>query len=897
MAQQPEQPSKVTSWSFPFPLKHTITPPTPEAYLAGLAVAQDGFYPIGVNGLWHGGIHFGAETAGSFNQDGGVKCIADGEVVAFRLDSELQEVAYPGGIKAGYSNGFTLVRHRLVLPTATAQSAGADGASQGTPASTPAEDVLTFFSLYMHTLHLKGYNAPDAPQGHRKTLPAYYGVSDIYSIGTGASDARLTADGHPDNSSLGLRVRPSASAHGNPVGWLARGTKVRIGHQHNGWGQIAAFVSGNIVSYKEGDPLPANAPSGWIFIGQAHHESQPSALDRIYVLPKPQRIHSGEVVAWPGEFQRLVEARAHHTLPPKLGERPLMHVEVFTGDDIAQYISRSRARAQQLDPKTRTLLLISAGAKVVQPAQQDTSVSGSLKTTTDSPGSGPWCKVHAVNSAGQPLSGHACWISRADLHGTGVRQAWTNFPLSVSSAGGASAAWARVIHTDAVPTCAENSNKIWYSVTVADASDTQVDGWVCDHGHPLVELKSPWDWPGFDLATLNAPVSDMFQHALYIAQDGTPDEITSFQEAFGSVQSEELIKKLEDAIDKQGQHDGQITAQELKAALGKPWLADRIDHLIVKYESEWGGEMGKWDALDSHMQAGLPVWQAEKTRIDALRFWREATAIDYFPPDATVYHIHPLGLVGNFMNAADLITLEMLGAVDPGGSVDYHREILPYLNRYAKGYEITTPKRLAHFLSQVSVESGFKNVQEQLDYSAQRMKEVYGCKLPPHGNHSPKSHIVNGDVVCNFGQLRPELWANPDHYAHNPENLANFVYAGKYHNGSEASGDGYKYRGRGLIQTTFKANYEVFNREHNRRFPDDPKNFLDNPDLLLSDLEYGVESAFVYWVVTRNVNPAADTGDVQAVTQAINGGQNGHAERLIAYNRVAPLLGLPQEST
>ncbi|WP_156966001.1 hypothetical protein [Paraburkholderia bannensis] len=133
--------------------------------------------------------------------------------------------------------------------------------------------------------------------------------------------------------------------------------------------------------------------------------------------------------------------------------------------------------------------------------------------------------------------------------------------------------------------------------------------------------------------------------------------------------------------------------------------------------------------------------------------------------------------------------------------------------------------------------------------------------------------------------------------AHNPENLANFVCAGKYHNGSDASGDGYKYRGRGLIQTTFKANYEVFNREHNRRFPDDPKNFVDSPDLLLLDLEYGVESAFVYWVVTRNVNPAADTGDVQAGTQAINGGQNGHAERLIAYNRVAALLGLPQEST
>jgi predicted chitinase len=155
---------------------------------------------------------------------------------------------------------------------------------------------------------------------------------------------------------------------------------------------------------------------------------------------------------------------------------------------------------------------------------------------------------------------------------------------------------------------------------------------------------------------------------------------------------------------------------------------------------------------------------------------------------------------------------------------------------------------------------------------------------------------VNGDVVCNFGQLRPELWANPERYAHNPENLAKLVYKNRYHNGSEESGDGYKYRGRGLIQTTFKANYEVFNEEHNRRFPNDRMGFVVNPDLLLSNLEYGVEFAFVYWTVNSGVISVADTGDVAAVTQRINGGQNGHSEGLLAYNRVAPFLGLPHES-
>lgn len=72
---------------------------------------------------------------------------------------------------------------------------------------------------------------------------------------------------------------------------------------------------------------------------------------------------------------------------------------------------------------------------------------------------------------------------------------------------------------------------------------------MCDHGHPLVELKSPWDWPGFDIVSLSTSVSDMFQRALFIADDGTPDEITRFENAFKSARSDATIARLEDAID------------------------------------------------------------------------------------------------------------------------------------------------------------------------------------------------------------------------------------------------------------------------------------------------------------------------------------------------------------
>lgn len=863
MAQQPEQSPKVESWAYPFPLKATNSASAPEAYLAALAAAEDGFYPIGANGLWHGGIHFGAGTAGKFAQDGGVKCIADGEVVAFRLDSKLQgqELAYPDGSKAGYSKGFTLVRHRLVLPTPPSQTANVNGSPQNAPASAPPEDVLTFFSLYMHTLPLEGYSASTPAQGHAKTLPAYYGASEIYSVGDKAHDPRLSADGHPDNNVTGLRVRASSSAHAAVVGWLASGTKVKVGQKHGGWGKIASFVSGTVESYKEGSSVPANASSGWVFLGEMAREAQPSAVDQVYILPKPYKISAGETVAYIGEYQRLVEARAHHTLPPKLGERPLLHVEVFTGDDLEAYILRSRTRAQQLDPKSRSLLLISKGAKLVQPSSPDTSIpSGTtVKAAPDSPNSGPWCKVQKVDASGHPIAGPAIWIARSDLQSTGARQGWSQFPLSVQSAGGSAAAWTRVAYTASAQHCVEAANKTWYAVSIADENNAQVDGWVCDHGHPLVELKSPWDWPGFDIVSLGASVSDMFQRALFIADSGTPDEITRFENAFKSARSDATIARLEDAIDGQGQNDGKITADELQLALGKSWLADRIDHLIVRYESEWGGEMSKWDALDSHMHAGLPVWQAEKKRIDALRFWPSVASIDKFPSSATVCHIHPLGIAGNFKGSGFRFTIEQLKHLFPDASNQDIQAVVDELNAHIDLYQLNRPLRRCHLFAQIQEEVGtsLSVPVESLNYSSSALT-LFGY------------FVANPHEATLYGRTH-------DHPADQAA-IANRAYANSDSNGGVATGDGWSYRGRGYIQLTHRGGYRRFttwNRANRSNWPSEADvDFEANPDRV-AEIRYAVRSACFFWV-SNGLYEKADAGstpdNVDSISKSINPG-------------------------
>lgn len=889
MAQQQEQPSKVETWSYPFPLKTTNTSVAPEDYLKALAVAEDGFYPLGANGLWHGGIHFGAQTAGKFEQDGGVKCIADGEVVAFRLDKQLQEVAYPGGIKAGYSKGFTLVRHRLVLPAAPAPQAGGNAQPQSQNTTPSADDVLTFFSLYMHTLPFGGYSSTSQSNAPKKTLPAYYGASVTYSVGTSASDPQLKATGEPDNATKGLRVRASHSAHADAIAWLPQGTKITIGQKHGKWGKISGFVTGAAQPYTQGGSLPPSAAHGWVYTGEMVEETAPSAIDQIYILPTPHKISAGETVAWIGEYQRLAEARAHNTLPPKLGERPLLHVEVFSGDDLNAFIARSRQRAQQLDAKSRTLLLIEKGAKLVQPASADTSIPHAtlVKDAPGSPGSGPWRKVLQVNASGHPISNQTLWIAREDPHGNDARPAWSQFPLQVQSANSQPAAWLRVVSTSSAQACAEAANKTWYQVSIADSNDEEVNGWVCDHGHALVELKSPWDWPGFDLVSLDASVSVMFERALYAADSGSPDEIARFEDSFDAARSDELIKKLEDAIDAQGQKDGKITASELQSALRKPWLADRIDHLIVRYESEWGGEMSKWDTIDSHMHAGLPVWGAEKTRIASLRFWSQISGVGGWPALTKVFHIHPVGLVGNFKVSGELITMEMLIAAEPGNSRSYYQGILPAMNEFARVYRVNTPKRIAHFLSQCGHESGLRIAEEGLDFNPQNMRKTFGCK-------GGKKNYNAACDDCTHGRLREKLWSQEATYAHHPENLGNFVYADRMGNGSESSGEGYKYRGRGIMQITGKTGYRSFTEGHNARSPQDHQDFVATPELVVSNPRYAVESAFFFWS-NNNLNAVADSGHVVDVTQIVNGGQNGYTDRLTRFNRIAPLVGISGE--
>lgn len=200
-----------------------------------------------------------------------------------------------------------------------------------------------------------------------------------------------------------------------------------------------------------------------------------------------------------------------------------------------------------------------------------------------------------------------------------------------------------------------------------------------------------------------------------------------------------------------------------------------------------------------------------------------------------------------------MITRDILSVLAPTNkNIDIWVEAM---NTILPKYDIVTPKRLAAFLAQTAHESaGFTAVRENLNYSAKGLMKTWSSRF-------------NATTAAT--------------YARQPEKIANKVYANRMGNGDEASGDGWRYRGRGLIQTTGKANYT--------KLAQYIKKTLQETIEYCETVEGAVESACFYWA-SNNLNAIADTGDMTALTRRINGGVIGLADRLDKYKKTLEAL-------
>jgi len=195
-------------------------------------------------------------------------------------------------------------------------------------------------------------------------------------------------------------------------------------------------------------------------------------------------------------------------------------------------------------------------------------------------------------------------------------------------------------------------------------------------------------------------------------------------------------------------------------------------------------------------------------------------------------------------------------------------EFVAAWNMFSVPFGMTSPKRVVHALAQIYTESGaLKATSENLNYSAQRLMQVWPSR---------------------FKSL-----AMAEQYAHNPQKLANLVYADRMGNGNEASGDGWRYRGRGFICVTGKDAYEKFNR-----YDLCTEDVLLNPDRV-AEYPLNLVSALWFWE-SHNLNEIADLDDggkigetiVERITKKVNGGLTGISDRKFYYRRFKREFGI-----
>jgi putative chitinase len=175
-------------------------------------------------------------------------------------------------------------------------------------------------------------------------------------------------------------------------------------------------------------------------------------------------------------------------------------------------------------------------------------------------------------------------------------------------------------------------------------------------------------------------------------------------------------------------------------------------------------------------------------------------------------------------------------------------------------YEINTPQRIAAFIAQCAHESGeFTTLKENLNYRAPTLRKIFPKYFPT-------------DELANQYASLPNK----------QEAIANKVYANRMGNGDEASGDGFRYCGRGLIQLTGKDNYSWFAASVSIT--------VEEASEYLQTFEGAAQSACWFWE-SNNLNQWADKGDILTLTKRINGGTIGLDDRIKHFNHALHVLG------
>ncbi|WP_419865688.1 glycoside hydrolase family 19 protein, partial [Burkholderia latens] len=319
---------------------------------------------------------------------------------------------------------------------------------------------------------------------------------------------------------------------------------------------------------------------------------------------------------------------------------------------------------------------------------------------------------------------------------------------------------------------------------------------------------------------------------------------------------------------------------------GYPWLMQAASRLIVRHDSEWANP-SKWKQLIAELEKQTgpkPQHEEELKRIEALTWWDEVKAGVPGFPGPEVFHVNPIGMVGNFLLGKFQFTMQMMKKIFPGARIENLNDVIDEFNSHIEFYKLNSPLRRAHFFAQVMQETGSSlNMEEGFVWGANAL--ITSFSYFKRNPKIAKSHGYDTErgVKADGSRMTQEDF----------EIIANGAYGGRAElgNGNYESGDGWKYRGRGMKQLTGRANYRDFtrwNKGNQAEWPDDVVDFEENPDLLTQP-KYAARSAAYFWV-NHNLYAIADRGattrQVDEITAIINKKTDSYAKRVSNFEEI-----------
>ena len=799
------------NWALPFPSKEPNS--NPLQLLTHMANAKGGHYPTGQNGLWHGGVHFDEGTAAFFDQSS-VRCIADGEVIAYRIDERYPVSEFIDEIprikRAPFSTGFVLVKHKLQPPPLR----NADGTI--TEGQTPPS--LNLYSLYMHLLDWAGYQGqPDLQR------PAFW-EAKRYTVNT---------------ESGGLSVRAGPSKNATRLSQLPKGAEITIGTAEGEFSKLISLVSGTAQPPLAADD--AGQLPGYVFTSLLKPLSEPAEHGKVVVLENGLPIKAGELIGHPGLYQNHDSAAQR-----------MVHVELFSCDEVPAFIAQSRAWASRLPEDQKTLLKVYKGASKLIAHRDDINAENPPKLDDD----GTQIGVDLI-------------IPQSQLDG---------LPAS-----------RKIRVKDGA-----NNTVYWWRLDglFADANGNPIDGWLAEQ-ELITTRHSPWEWEGFQCIEETGTPADKLAYALDAKGLLSPDEQQNYRAQINKADGGPLttLARLYDIID--SDNDGTLTSREIRAALAKPWHAQVLGQLVARYESEWFWNKGKWDELDPLMmeEAGQKntIWEAEKQRIEKLSWWGDLAGLHKVSEKGIAWHFSPMLVTSSFISDRSFkFTLAIMKRIYPAliSTRDCElTEIANELNSHLSLYKLDTALRRTHFFAQILQETGPQlRVEEGFMYKAESLIQIFR-----YFRNNPKQARAHGYDTHRGIKADGRRMSQEDFEA-----IANGAYGGRVDlgNGDYSSGDGWKYRGRGLKQLTGRHNYEALTSWHNRltkHWPADKNvDFTEQPDLLLT-MKYATRSAANFWISNKLYQLAdkgADSATVDSITRIVNLNTDSYRARQGNFERL-----------